>query len=70
MLFRSDGNVGMLGADYDGYFAWGDAQALANLLLRCKNDAAFLDHLSAQCALRAPLFAPQAELKALLKVLA
>ncbi len=66
---RIDGNVGMLGAGYDGYFAVGDAQALAHMLRRCKNDSAFLDHLSAQCALRAPLFAPQAELKALLQVL-
>ncbi|MEN9982749.1 MAG: hypothetical protein RI918_718 [Pseudomonadota bacterium] len=49
---RIDGNVGMLGADYDGYFPWGDAQVLANLLLRCKNEPLFLDHLNAQCALR------------------
>ena len=48
---RIDGNVGMLGADYDGYFPWGDAQALANLLLRCKNEPLFLDHLT--CAMRA-----------------
>ena len=66
---RIDGNVGMLGAQYDGYFALGDAQALAKLLLRCRGDSAFLDHLRAQCALRAPLFAPQAELSALLQVL-
>ena len=66
---RIDGNVGMLGANYDGYFALGDAQALADMLRLCQNDRAFLGHLSAQCALRAPLFAPQAELKALLQVL-
>lgn len=65
---RIDGNVGMLGADYDGYFPWGDAQALANLLLRCKNDPQFLDHLNAQCALRSPLFEPRAEQAALLKI--
>ena len=33
---RIDGNVGMLGADYDGYYPWGDAAALAALLLRCR----------------------------------
>jgi putative glycosyltransferase (TIGR04348 family) len=65
---RIDGNVGMLGADYDGYFPWGDAQALANLLLRCKNEPLFLDHLNAQCALRSPLFEPPAEQAALLKI--
>jgi putative glycosyltransferase (TIGR04348 family) len=67
---RMDGNVGMLGEDYAGYFPVGDAQALAQLLIRCKNDAAFLDHLKQQCALRAPLFAPEAEQNALLKLVA
>ena len=63
------GNVGMLGADYAGYFPVGDAGALAHMLERCKDESAFLDHLKAQCALRAPLFAPQAELHALLQVI-
>ncbi len=67
---RIDGNVGMLGSGYDGYFPVGDAQALTDLLLRCKNDHAFIDHLRAQCALLAPLFAPEAELLALQQVLA
>jgi hypothetical protein len=58
----------MLGADYDGYFPWGDAQALANLLQRCKNDADFLDHLHKQCTQRAPLFEPLAEKTALLRI--
>lgn len=63
------GNVGMLGDDYSGYFPVSDAQALARLLERCKDEPAFLDHLKQQCALRAPLFAPQAELAALLQVI-
>ena len=67
---RIDGNVGMLGADYDGYFPWGDAQVLANFLLRCKNEPQFLDHLNKQCALRAPLFEPLAEKTSLLKMFA
>jgi putative glycosyltransferase (TIGR04348 family) len=67
---RIDGNVGMLGADYDGYFPWGDALALANLLQRCKNDADFLDHLNKQCTQRAPLFEPLAEKTALLRIFA
>ena len=34
---RIPGNVGMLGADYPGYFEHGDGQGLADLLLRCVN---------------------------------
>ena len=67
---RMDGNVGMLGARYDGYFPVGDTAALATLLLQCKNDKAFLDHLSSQCALRAPLFSPAAEKASLLGLVA
>ncbi len=67
---RMDGNVGMLGSGYDGYFPVGDAAALASLLHQCKNDKAFLDHLSSQCALRAPLFYPAAEKAALLGLVA
>ncbi len=63
------GNVGMLGEDYAGYFPVGDAQALAAMLQRCKDEPQFLDLLKSQCALRAPLFAPQAESHALLQVL-
>jgi putative glycosyltransferase (TIGR04348 family) len=67
---RMDGNVGMLGDDYAGYFPVGDAQALAGLLLRCKNEAAFLDQLQQQSALRAPLFSPQTEQSALRQLVA
>jgi glycosyltransferase involved in cell wall biosynthesis len=63
------GNVGMLGEDYAGYFPVGDAAALATLLQRCKDEPGYFDHLKRQCALRAPLFAPQAELNALLQVI-
>jgi putative glycosyltransferase (TIGR04348 family) len=65
---RVAGNVGMLGADYEGYFEHGDAAALARLLVACREAQATDDpahfglaRLRAQCALRAPLFAPQAE---------
>jgi putative glycosyltransferase (TIGR04348 family) len=67
---RIDGNVGMLGVGYDGYFAVGDALALANMLERCKNEPAFLDHLNKQCAQRTPLFEPLAEKTALLGIFA
>jgi putative glycosyltransferase (TIGR04348 family) len=62
---RVEGNVGMLGEDYAGYFPWGDAAALTELLVRCREDAAFLRTLGAQCSQRAPLFAPAAEAAAL-----
>lgn len=65
---RIAGNLGMLGLDYEGYFEHGDAAALARLLVTCRqaqgsDDPAHLGlaRLRAQCALRAPLFAPQAE---------
>jgi putative glycosyltransferase (TIGR04348 family) len=75
---RVPGNVGMLGADYQGYFEHGDAAALAALLERCRdgqgrldNDPAqpLLERLRAQCSLRAPLFAPEMERAALLQLL-
>jgi putative glycosyltransferase (TIGR04348 family) len=65
---RIDGNLGMLGADYGGYFDWNDAGALAALLVECRESQSWrhaapglLDRLAAQCAGRAPLFEPAAE---------
>ncbi|MEO8059154.1 MAG: selenoneine biosynthesis selenosugar synthase SenB [Burkholderiales bacterium] len=67
---RIDGNVGLLGPDYGGYFPVGDAQALARLMQRAVNDAAFLGHLREQCALREPGFTPPAERAAVRALLA
>ncbi len=61
---RIDGNVGLLGAGYDGYFAVGDAAALAALMRRFAGEAAFAEHLRAQCVAREPLFRPAAERRA------
>ena len=58
---RIEGNVGMLGPDYAGYFALGDDAALDALLQRCQDDADFLPLLRHQCATRAFLFEPQRE---------
>ena len=70
---RMDGNVGMLGAGYGGYFPTGDAAALADLLRTCRRDIASgggrLAALQAQCSDRAPLFEPAAEQAALLRAL-
>jgi putative glycosyltransferase (TIGR04348 family) len=60
-----NGNRGMLGEDYAGYFAPGDAAALARLIDRSIGDAAFDALLRRQCAARALLFAPSAEQAAL-----
>lgn len=69
---RIAGNIGMLGADYAGYFEHGDAQGLADLLVRCRADqvsrTGLYAQLQAQCALRAPLFAPAAEQAALMSL--
>ncbi len=65
-----DGNVGMLGEDYPGYFRTGDAPALASLLARCRDEPAFLTELEHHCTARAPLFHPEAERRALIEVLA
>jgi putative glycosyltransferase (TIGR04348 family) len=66
---RIDGNVGLLGADYGGYFDWGDAPALARLLERARDDPAMLATLAGQCRARAPLFTPEQERRTLLLML-
>ena len=67
---RISGNVGMLGADYAGYFAVGDTAGLAALVKRCATEPAFLAHLQSQCALRAELFEPATEKRLVLKLIA
>jgi putative glycosyltransferase (TIGR04348 family) len=62
---RIDGNVGLLGIGYDGYFPVGDAAALAALMRRFCDDDAFAERLRAQCALREPMFVPAVERRAL-----
>lgn len=56
-----NGNRGMLGEDYAGYFAPGDAAGLALLVDRIIGDAGFDALLRRQCGARAALFAPAAE---------
>lgn len=62
------GNRGMLGENYVGYFPFGDSSTLAQLIDRAASDKKFYSHLQAQCAARAPLFAPEQERAALLKL--
>ncbi len=74
---KIDGNVGMLGARYPGYFELGDAAGLADLLITVRaqqtNNAAAASHslitqLQTHCAKRAPLFSPASEQTALVKL--
>jgi putative glycosyltransferase (TIGR04348 family) len=66
---RIDGNLGLLGRDYDGYFEVGDAPALAGLMRRAQEDPMYVSHLQAQCAKREPLFDTAAEAMAVKSLL-
>ena len=67
---RIPGNLGLLGTDYRGCFAPGDASGLALLLQRARADAAMLQRLRAQCERRSPLFEPARERETLRRTLA
>jgi hypothetical protein len=58
----------MLGEDYAGFFTVGDAHELANLLLKCRNEPAFVAQLQGQCAARALLFEPAHERDGLITI--
>ena len=62
---RVSGNVGMLGADYPGYFEPGNAQQLASLLRECRQtqnqEDGLLVKLTQACESRAELFKPERE---------
>lgn len=58
---RIDGNVGLLGDDYEGYYPAGDERALADMLYRAEIEPAFLKKLAAQCRAKRTLFTPAAE---------
>jgi dimethylhistidine N-methyltransferase len=61
---RIDGSVGLLGADWPGFFPVGDAAALAALLHRCEAEPSFLDELRARTAALRPLVYPVRERRA------
>ena len=67
---RIDGNVGLLGELYEGYFPLDDDGALATLLQRLRDDPAMLVRLKQQCEARAALFDPARERKSLLELCA
>ena len=67
---RMDGNVGLLGADYPGYFPVGDTESLARLLLKIETNRRFVASLRSAIARRAPLFRPEREVAAWRRLLA
>ena len=66
---RIDGNVGMLGEAYEGYFEVGDDAGLAGLIERARDDLPLLARLRAQGEQRSALFAPAAEQRRLLELI-
>ena len=62
---RIDGNVGLLGAKYPGYFPLADEKALARLVEKAR-DAAFYRSLKRHIASLRPMVAPRSEARALL----
>jgi len=67
---RIDGHVGLLGDDYGGLVNAGDAHALTQRLLQCRDEQrsqhpGLLTAWQAQCAARTALFAPATEQTAL-----
>ena len=58
---RIPGSVGLLGADYPGYYPVGDERALADVLQRAERDTAFYAALNDGCLALRPRFTPAGE---------
>jgi putative glycosyltransferase (TIGR04348 family) len=56
-----EGSVGLLGADYAGYFRVGDEEDLRRVLRGAEEEPGFLQMLERQCAARAALFTRERE---------
>ena len=67
---RIASSVGLLGADYPGYFTRGDTPGLAALLLRFEREPAFQDQLRALGLALAPRFDPARERAAIADLIA
>ena len=67
---RIPGNVGMLGADYAGYYELENERALARLLWRAESDPQFYRKLKRQCAAPRPLARRKREKQGLKQLLA
>lgn len=59
-----EGSIGLLGADYAGYYPAADTASLTEILLRAERDRRFYASLAKACAARTPLFRPEREQQA------
>jgi putative glycosyltransferase (TIGR04348 family) len=66
---RIAGSIGLLGADYPGYFPVGDTRALAQALYRAETESRFYEALRSKCRKLAPRFEPARERAALERLL-
>jgi glycosyltransferase involved in cell wall biosynthesis len=67
---RIPGSVGLLGADYPGYFRPGDPADLARVLRAAETDGSFLGLLRDRCAALRPMVDPAREHEAWRSLLA
>jgi putative glycosyltransferase (TIGR04348 family) len=67
---RIDGNIGMLGPDYPGYYTLEDERMLAHCLYRAETDPAWYAQLAHACAERAALVTADRERASLQALLA
>ena len=51
-----DGNIGLLGKSYGGYYPLGDTNALREVLLKAEGNENFIAGLAAQCHALVPKF--------------
>jgi putative glycosyltransferase (TIGR04348 family) len=58
---RIPGSIGLLGADYPGFYTYGDTAALRSLLQRAETDESFYCGMISRCAKLTPLFHPSRE---------
>jgi glycosyltransferase involved in cell wall biosynthesis len=66
---RIPGSIGLLGANYPGFYPVGDTAALRDLLLRAERDPRFYRELRLRCANMERLFRPTGERAAWAKLL-
>lgn len=64
------GNIGMLGADYAGYYPCGNEHALAEVLYRAETSPEFYALLKTQCARRKEFIQPERERAGLARLIA
>ena len=66
---KIEGNVGMLGEEYAGYFSVEDKQRLADLMQRVRTDESFLQTLRDQVSARSKKFSRDNEMKDWMSIL-